>query len=201
MHSVFITGIPTSGKTYLAQKMASRFGMIHVKVDDIIEEMIKDPLLKPWVNFFWDKEETHYLETTSYDEQWDHLVQQSEAFWPTIKKNIEDALAKGQPTIFEGVNLLPHLMQELSLQGIVLLGSTEEEMLKRLKEHPRWGNTEELQRRETKAFFGSDRPYYAAEAQRYGFPSFSDSHKAEEELVKMIMQEKKYYSFIEKNNV
>lgn len=69
-NSVFITGIPTSGKTYLAKKVVSMFGMDHVKTDDMREEMVKDPLLEPWVHFFWNKDEVEYFQTFSYAEQW-----------------------------------------------------------------------------------------------------------------------------------
>lgn len=188
-NSVFITGIPTSGKTYLAEKVASMFGMDHVKTDDMREEMVKDPLLEPWVYFFWNKDEVEYFQTFSYADQWKQLVEQSEVFWPTIKQKIKDKLATGQSAIFEGVNLLPHLMRELPLNGVILLGSTEEEILKRLKEDPRWGNTEDLQRLEAKSFFACDRPHYAAEAEKFGFPSFDSSIKAEETLMRMIVQD------------
>lgn len=186
MNSVFITGIPTAGKSYLADKIAKSLGITHVKMDAIRDEMVKDPTLEPWVNFFWHKNEAEYYPATPSEEQWQNIVNQSEAFWPTTKKKIEETLASGTPAIFEGVNLLPHLMRELTIKGVVILGNSEQETFERIKADPRWGNTDELQRLEAHAFFTIERPCYVAEAKKYGYPAFSDVSQAESELIRLI---------------
>lgn len=186
MNSAFITGIPTAGKSYLADKIAKSFGMTHIKIDAVRDEMVKIPKLEPWVNFFWNKNEAEYYPNTSADEQWKNIVDQSEAFWPTVKAKIEEILASGNPTIFEGVNLLPHLMKELAIKGVVILGNSEKETFERIKADPRWGSTEELQRLEAHAFFTIERSRYAAEAEKHGYPTFSDPSEAEAELIRLI---------------
>lgn len=186
MNSVFITGIPTAGKSYLADKIAKSLSMTHIEVDAIRDEMVKDPILEPWVNFFWHKNEVEYYSAISPEEQWQNIVNQSEAFWSTMKKRIEETLASGRPAIFEGVNLLPHLMQEVAIKGVVILGNSEEEAFERIKADPRWGNTEELQRLEAHAFFTVEHPCYKAEAEKFGYPTFSDPSEAEAELIRLI---------------
>jgi len=187
MTSVFITGTPTAGKSTLAKKIAESLGMQVMRSDDLRDEMQKNPILEPWVNFYWNKNEAEYYASVTPEEQWRDLVLQSDAFWPTMKKNILNVLESGTPTIFEGVNLLPHLMNEVLIPGIVLVNSSEEEIFERLKKASRWGETEELQRIEAHIFFSSERPGYLREAEQYGIPAFSDSVSAEAILKTMIL--------------
>lgn len=187
MNSVFITGTPTAGKSCLAEKVAKMFGIAHIKMDDARREMWKDPFLEPWVNFLSSKNEADYYRTITADEQWQNLVQQSEAFWPTLKKIIDDTLVAGSPAIFEGINLLPHLMVQVNVPGIVVVNSSENEILERLKQDPRWGKTTDLQQLEAHAFFTCERPRYLAEAEKFRLPSFSDITLAETELQRIIL--------------
>lgn len=79
-------------------------------------------------------------------------------------------------------------MRQLPIKGITLLGRSEEETFDRLKAEPRWGTTEELQRLEADAFFNIERPRYAVEAEKHGYPSFSSPEEAEAELIRLIQQ-------------
>ncbi len=60
MKYVFISGISTSGKSYLAKKVAQKTGSIHISTDDLKEGMAEDSKLKPFVNFFWNMDENKY---------------------------------------------------------------------------------------------------------------------------------------------
>ena len=55
MKYAFIGGIPASGKSYLADKVAKAIGAIHVDVDLWREGVKNDPPLKQWADFFWNK--------------------------------------------------------------------------------------------------------------------------------------------------
>lgn len=58
MKFAFISGIPTSGKTSIAKKVSlSIGGCLHVNLDDLRRDMVSDPKLEPWVNFFRRKDE------------------------------------------------------------------------------------------------------------------------------------------------
>ena len=165
MNCAFISGIPASGKSYLAAKVARELGIRHIAVDDWREEMACDPELKKWVNFFFDLEEEEYWRTTSPEEQWENIRKQSEAFWPTIARKIKEVQRSGEGTIFEGVNLLPHLVRkDLDVEGIVLLGESLDLIWERNRMDPRWGKTEELQKKEAEAFWYGERPRYQSEA-------------------------------------
>lgn len=187
MNSVFITGTSTVGKTHLANKLAASLGIKRVGTDAMRIEMLKDPLLEPWVNFYFDKDKEQFLTTTTCAEKWQKLVNQSEAFWPTIKKNIEAALASGETAIFEGVNLLPHLMKEIEIKGVVLSATSEEDIFERLKLNPRWGKEEKLQRLEAHNYFTCEGPGFLVEAEQFGIQSFSDISAAEIELRRLIL--------------
>src|SRR3989338_5488335 len=183
----FISGIPASGKSYLAAKVAKTVGALHIEIDELRKEMGKNPELKKWVMFFWNHDEAEYWKNTNCDEQWENLKNQSEAFWPTILEKISEIQKSGKPAIFEGVNILPHLAaKDLEFRGIVLLGSSLEDIFERNKKEPRWGRTEELQRMEAGGFYNCERPRYKAEAEKYGYPVFSDVKEAEKELLKIF---------------
>lgn len=187
MKYVFIGGIPASGKSFLAGKVAKATGALHVSIDGLREEMSKNPELEPWVNLYWKLDEEQYYNTTPCEEQWNNLVKQSEAFWPSILKKVKDVQKSGQFAIFEGVNILPHLAaKDFDFPGIFLLGSSFGEIFERNKRAPRWGNTVSLQKKEAEAFFNCERPNYLKEAKRCGYKTFTDSPEAERELLDLL---------------
>jgi adenylate kinase family enzyme len=187
MSYIFISGIPASGKSYLAGKLAKKTGAYHLKTDDLRKEMSKDPKLKPWVDFYFNLDEKEYYETKSCEDLWENLVNQSEAFWPYLLKRFEELKEKYPSIILEGVNILPHLAKKnLNFLGVFLLGESEEIIFERNKKDPRWGNTEELQRLEAKIFFNCEGKYYKKEAEKYGYKTFNSADVAEEYLIDLI---------------
>jgi adenylate kinase len=187
MKCVFISGIPASGKSYLAAKLAKETGARHVRIDDLRDEMGTDPELKKWTDFYWNQDEKEYWRVTSCDQQWENLKKQSEAFWPIIQKRIKAIRESGESTIFEGVNILPHLAhKDLDFGGVVLLGESFDVILERNRRDPRWGKTDELQTKEAEAFWNCERPRYKSEAEKYGFKACIGSNEAERELVRLL---------------
>ncbi len=184
---LFITGIPTSGKSYFAKLLAEKIGGIAVILDDIRENLADDPTYKKWVNFYIDLDEKEYLTKTPPDEQWKNLVAQSEGVWPAIMAEIEKYSHEEKPVIFECVNILPHLAhRDLDFPGVVLLGSSFEEVLSRNMKDPRWGMTQELQQMEAKAFFEIERPHYREEAKKYGYQTFEKAEDAIETALRLL---------------
>lgn len=189
MNYVFISGIPASGKSYLANKIAKITGAQHIKIDDWREEIRKSSELEKWVDFFWNQDEKEYWKTTSCDQQWENLRKQSEAFWPIFLQKIKEIQGSGKDAIFEGVNILPHLAhRDLDFGGIFLLGESFEIILERNKKDPRWGETNELQTLEAEAFWNCERPKYKHEAEKYGFKTFSDPLLAEKALLEILQK-------------
>ncbi|MFW5853622.1 MAG: hypothetical protein ACOCU8_03310 [Patescibacteria group bacterium] len=66
---LFITGIPTAGKSYLGKKLAKEVGGLCVSVDDMREELSQDEKYKKWVNYYLNQDEYTYYTNTDYDEQ------------------------------------------------------------------------------------------------------------------------------------
>jgi len=190
MKYVFISGIPASGKSYLAAKIAKALGLQHFKIDDWREEFrLKNKA--DWVDFFWNRDEAEYWRNTDCEEHWDNLVKQSEAFWPDIVSKIQITKQSGKPAIFEGVNILPHLARrDLDFNGIVLLGESFEAILERNKKDPRWGQTEKLQIKEAEVFWNCERLKYKQEAEKYGFKTFTDPKLAEKKLFELLRTQK-----------
>lgn len=168
---LFITGIPTAGKSYLAKKLAEDVGGIAVLLDSFREAMMFDDRCKKWIEFYLDQDETTYLSTTSPEQMWKNLVAQSEALWPAFLERIDSYADEEATVIFECVNILPYLAhKDLVFPGICMIGSSYKETLARNIESPRWGDTRELQEKEANMFFYIERPHYKEEAEKYGYP-------------------------------
>jgi len=188
MKCVFIGGIPASGKSYIAKKVANEIGAIHIDLDKLrCSEMIKNPELKPWTEFFMNRDEKTYWENTNCEQHWNNLKNQSEAFWPTMLRKIKETQSLGKSIVFEAVNILPHLARrDLDFEGIFLLGESLDVIFERNKKDPRWGKTEELQKIEADRFYNCEGPMYKKEAEKYGFKTFIDPIEAEKEVLKLM---------------
>ena len=97
---LFITGIPTSGKSYLARQLANKLGGICVPLDDFRENLSKDKRYSKWTNFFWNKDEKIYLTMTSAEKQLENLIAQSEGLWPAFLNEISKFKDESKPVIF-----------------------------------------------------------------------------------------------------
>lgn len=183
MKSVFTGGIPAVGKTFLSNKLSQELDIQHIDTDDWREELKDDPKLKEWVDFFWNLDEEKYWEETTCEEHWQNIVNQSEAFWTIFKEKI---IVMNEPTIFEGVNLLPHLMREINMKGVYLINNSVDEIFERNKKDPRWGKTVALQKMEAEAFVNCEGKKYAKEAEKYNYKVFTDINEAEKELFSLI---------------
>jgi len=189
MNRLFITGIPASGKSYLAKKLAEKTDGVAVMIDDFRESLAADERYKKWVNFFLDKNEEKYYKEISLSEQWNNIVLQSEGLWPVFLEKINSFKEEKKPMIFECVNILPHLAKkDLDFPGIVLLGKSYEDILMRNIKDPRWGKTRDLQEMEAKSFFEVERPHYKAEAEKFGYMCFDTADEAFDTAFKMLTQ-------------
>jgi hypothetical protein len=187
MGYAFISGIPASGKSYVAKKVADKAGTVHVDLDKLRMEMLKDPKLEPWVSFFWNHDESEYWENTNPEKHWANLNKQSEAMWPFILKHIKGVQEKEKSAIFECVNILPHLAKrDLTFPGVYLLGESMEVILERLAIIPRWGDSALLQKKEAEYFYMHEGKKYKSAAGKYGYKSFSDNKEAEKELLRLL---------------
>jgi hypothetical protein len=176
---LFITGIPTAGKSYLAKSHAEKYNGIHVDLDKERKNLLNIPECKEWVNFYLNKNEIEYFNTTTKEERWNNLVKQSESFLPHCLKIIDSYKTEDKFVVFECVNLLPELVHnKISFPGIVLVGNSYEDVLKRLIDVPRWGKTQELFEIEARYFFFEEGLKYRETAEKYGYKVFKNSADA-----------------------
>jgi len=61
---LFITGIPTAGKSYLAKKLAEQVGGICVSIDNLRIELSKDLRYERCVSFYSNQDERSYYSNT-----------------------------------------------------------------------------------------------------------------------------------------
>lgn len=185
---VFIGGIPTAGKSFLAKKIADETGAIHVEIDLLREEMAKDPKLKPWVNWYTDQDEEEYFQKTDNEAGWIHLKNQSEAYWKTIGKKVEEIKKTGKNAVFEGYNLLPHLVSKyFDFPGIYLTAPKAEEILRRIEMKKRWGEGDKLHKMEVNFFVECFDKNYKKDAETYGYKCFANPIEAENEILKLLV--------------
>lgn len=200
---IFITGIPTAGKSYLARKLARITGGYCLETDNLREEFKDDPALGEWARFFDEENEFAYYTDNDPRKQWQILSEVHEGIWPGVLRKIREyesgqiparsriasftrrPFARERPLIFEGINILPRLAKkDLDFPGVVLIGKSFEEVLARNRERPRWGHTEEMIEMGARAFWFVERPRYIAEAQENGYPIFEDADRAFEHIMK-----------------
>jgi len=176
---IFITGIPTSGKSFLAKEIARRHDGIHVDLDQEREKMSHLHEYSEWVNFYSNKDEKKYFDSTTEQDRWDDLVKQSKNFLPYFLKKIAEYKNEEKFVIFECVNLLPELtFDKIDFPGIVLIGNSYEETLARLEEKSRWGSTKDLQELEAKQFYIEQGRRYKESAEKYGYKVFKNADEA-----------------------
>ena len=186
--NAFIGGTPAAGKSYVAKKFVKESGInvLVVSTDDFRVEMAKNPDLEKWVNLFWKLDEQNYWETTSYEKDSQLLMEQSEAFFPTILEKLEGLKKQNENLIIEGVNLLPHLVGKLGLPGFFLISEDYEAIFERLKSDPRWGQTDELQTLEAKFFIEYDARFIKEQAAKYDYKVFDNYIDALAELKRLF---------------
>jgi len=184
---LFITGIPASGKTTLAEKLAIELNAIVVNLDDVRDTIKNTEKYEKWISFYFNKDEEKYFNENSPDDRWQDLLDQSEAFFGVFKNEIDKYENEKQIVIFECVNLLPHLAHRyLDFPGVVLLGESYETILERNKKDPRWGHTEILQEIEARDFFYEQGSRYKSEAKKYNYPCFNSSDEAFEYCLNLL---------------
>jgi 2-phosphoglycerate kinase len=186
---VFVGGTPAAGKSFTVKKFIRNTGLdiYHSSTDDLREGMKKDPDLEKWANLFWNMNEMDYWKNSSFEENSELLIKQSEAFFPVILKHVSEIKLRHKNAIFEGVNLLPHLVKKhFDFPGFFLTSENFDKILQRIKESPRWGETEELQKLEAKYFIEYDARFIKEEADKYGYKVFNDSDQVEKKLKKIF---------------
>ena len=184
---LYITGIPTAGKSYLAKKLAEEAGAVVVFFDKVLDKYLSDPRYEPWINFYWNQDERTCLTQTSPDDQRKFLMQQAECFWPLFSEHIRSHELETKPVVFDSVSLFPSLVRrEFDFPGVVLIGTSVEETLERNQKDPRWSKLADLQKLEAEAFFNVERPLYIAEAQKYDLPTFKKADDAVEYCLNIL---------------
>jgi|GEM_PF-629739 hypothetical protein len=202
---LFITGIPTAGKSYLARKLINATGGYCLETDNLYEELGHDPRYAKWAKFFEENNEYAYYTQNDPEKQWSILAEMHEKLWPGVLERIRSYEAGDIPfksriagflrrpfspkrlLIFEGINILPHLAKkDLDFPGVVLVGKSLEEVLERNRQRPRWGKTEEMIKMGAEAFWSIERPHYIEEARNCGYEVFEDADEAYEKIMKTI---------------
>lgn len=184
---LFITGIPTAGKSHLGRKLAEKTGGILVSIDDMRLGFSKDERFKDFVNFYHNQNETTYFKNTTCETRLQDLINQSAGLWPGILENIKEYKHYKQPVIYEGVSLLPYLVTTLKIPGVVLLGKSLDETLARIHHTPRWSlNDKHLQALEAEHFFFCERKFYQNEAEKYHLPTFATNNEAWETALALL---------------
>lgn len=189
---VFVGGTPAAGKSYTVKDFIRNSGIdiAYISIDDLRDQFKDDPALKYWVDFFWEKDEQEYWQNSSYEEDIQNLIQQSEAFWPKVKEKINSVIATEKNAILEGVNLLPHLVKEYpQVPALFIYSDDEQTLLERIKQDPRWGSEDHLQRMEARFFIEYDARFIKTEAPKHGYWITDSSVELTQKLQELFSKE------------
>ena len=107
-----IGGSPCSGKSTLASLLAQQYGLLHIKLDDLVDEMIDQARADS-------KPISLIRQDRSLDQIWlripEEMADEEWRFYEEIFPYVKSYLIKNQdrPLLVEGAGLLPHLVKEL----------------------------------------------------------------------------------------
>lgn len=184
MH-LFIGGPPTSGKSYLAEKISQEMGTLHICTDKLRKKItFNDESFFVWKEFFISKP-SEYWDLVTGEEYVKDCRLQTEAFWPKLVEEIKQLQLEHVAVIFEGVDMLPDLVRrDLDLEGIYLVCKSEGESYLRNKE--RWGESDKLLQRESVLYATDEAMEIRRLAGEFGYKVFSNSQEAEAELLSLL---------------
>ncbi len=185
---ICITGIPTAGKSTLAQNIADETNGIVLATDVIRKELVTNPIYEPWVNFYREKDPYEYYTNTNPKEQWKTLYDQSVNIWPGILEVINHYKDEQKLVIVEGVSALPELIhRDLGWPCLVLVNNSLEETHRRNKIKPRWGIKDpETLLLNSKGFYSIEGPEYIKQAKEFGYPVFDNNEAARKYILKTL---------------
>lgn len=107
-----IGGMPTAGKSTIAQSMSDHFHIPWISTDQIREVMRIVADRNQYPKLFTPEGYSAERFLTEYDAQQivDMELEQGEATWPGVSKLIRDDYTWPQGFVIEGVGILPHLI-------------------------------------------------------------------------------------------
>ena len=102
-----IGGSPCSGKSTIASLLARQYQLLHIKLDDLIEEMMSQA-----------SADSQPICLLRQDRNPEEMADEEWRFYEEIFSYVKSYLIKNQnrPLLVEGAGLLPHLVKELECQ-------------------------------------------------------------------------------------
>ncbi|MDP2683880.1 MAG: hypothetical protein Q8P20_02375 [bacterium] len=186
---VFVSGPPTAGKSHLVNEFITQsdYDILHIKLDDLREDLKNDPNMNKWVNFFRNLDPTKYWQKNTPEDHIKNIIMQARALWPEILIKMKQKMHSDKQIIFEGVSVIPELASKfLDFPGFYLVPTDVETIYNRLLAHSRWGKTNDLKRKEAIAFYEEGKKLFGDNAREYGYKVFTDSDEAALELSKIF---------------
>ena len=103
-----IGGSPCSGKSTIASLLARQYQLLHIKLDDLVEEMMSQA-----------SADSQPICLLRQDRNPEEMADEEWRFYEEIFPYVKSYLIKNQnrPLLLEGAGLLPHLVKELECQA------------------------------------------------------------------------------------
>ena len=103
-----IGGSPCSGKSTIASLLAKQYQLLHIKLDDLVEEMMSQA-----------SADSQPICLLRQDRNPEEMADEEWRFYEEIFPYVKSYLIKNQnrPLLLEGAGLLPHLVKELECQA------------------------------------------------------------------------------------
>lgn len=179
---ILIGGSPTAGKSYTARKIAESLKLPWISTDTIRGQMRKIVKKEDFPKLFFYSEATpemavEYLSKNSAEKIVKHVNDESMDVWKSVKSLIETDYAWGS-FIIEGVAILPHLVEKLSIKNkdikvIFLVDDDEERVRKTIFTRGLWDDADKysdsVKEKEVEWVMAFNK-YITKEAKKYNFP-------------------------------
>lgn len=197
---ILIGGTPTAGKSYTARKIAESLKLPWISTDTIREQMRKIVREKDFPNLFTHSEATSdmavdFLSKRSAKEIVEHQNTESLEVWKGVKALIETDYVWGD-FIIEGVAVLPHLVNKLSVKNkkikvVFLVDDDDERVRKTIFTRGLWDDADkypdDVKEKEVEWVIEFNN-YIIRESKKYGFPvvKIGDRQRYIDEIQELI---------------
>src|SRR3989344_1423868 len=188
---VLIGGAPTTGKSTIAQLLASHLGVPWISTDQIREIMRAVASRKEHPKLFTpeDYSAERFLTEFSAEQIAAMEMEEAEEVWPGIRKFIKDDYVWKDGFVIEGVNILPHLVakdftNEPHIKPVFLVDEDADRMRQIVFTRGLWDDantySDDVKEKEVEwALLFSHK--LKAEAEKYGYP-LVEVKKGEDDL-------------------
>lgn len=115
---LLVGGSSGTGKTYLAQQLAERYGISHMEADDLRVALRTVTNRERHPELFTFVDHQNFLEEFTQDEYLEKTLETNSIVWTAVDAIINKHVGFNERTVIDGDSILPSLLAKRDQQGI-----------------------------------------------------------------------------------